>query len=295
MIRVVETGHDHPDKEAPVTRSAVLDPGGVGGNPLNEGIDRGQRPIGKTLGQCPETETVVGVAGGDAGELVVDGPNADPLGEPSEHRISAVEPILHRGCGRLRCRKPLLADQARSAPNRPFEQEVWFFKANTPPDRLNALGGRDHPIEADDQEPTLDATIHAALEHWKRVGGKQVLGLRTELYAGFVDVTALHRLAGDDGLGGLKPETIRRLEQLGEELDGGDRKKSRIRADLKPITGTRLLREWQGVEHVVTVTTDGFEWQGRPYKSLSAIARAITGTRWNGWVFFGLKNHRGRT
>ena len=92
--------------------------------------------------------------------------------------------------------------------------------------------------------------------------------------------------------GGLKPETVRRLERLGEELDGGDRKKSRIRADFHPIAGTRLLREWQGVEHVVTVTVDGFEWQGRPYKSLSAIARAITGTRWNGWVFFGLKSRR---
>ena len=92
--------------------------------------------------------------------------------------------------------------------------------------------------------------------------------------------------------GGLKPETIRRLERLGEELDGGDRKKSRIRADFHPIAGTRLLREWQGVEHVVTVTVHGFEWQGRPYKSLSAIARAITGTRWNGWVFFGLKSRR---
>ncbi len=96
--------------------------------------------------------------------------------------------------------------------------------------------------------------------------------------------------------GGLKPETIRRLERLGEELDGGDRSKRGIRADRdRPIKGTRLLREWQGVEQVVTVTADGFEWQGRPYKSLSAIARAITGTRWNGWVFFGLKNHRGRT
>jgi hypothetical protein len=92
--------------------------------------------------------------------------------------------------------------------------------------------------------------------------------------------------------GGLKPETVRRLERLGEELDGGDRKKSRIRADSHPIAGTRLIREWQGVEHVVTVTVDGFEWQGRPYKSLSAIARAITGTRWNGWVFFGLKSRR---
>ena len=94
--------------------------------------------------------------------------------------------------------------------------------------------------------------------------------------------------------GGLKPETIRRLERLGEELDGGDRSRRSIRLDRdRPITGTRLIREWQGVEHAVTVTAAGFEWQGRPYRSLSAIARAITGTRWNGWVFFGLKNQRG--
>lgn len=92
--------------------------------------------------------------------------------------------------------------------------------------------------------------------------------------------------------GGLKPETIRRLEKLGEDLDGGNPIKRRIRTDIKPITGTRLLREWQGVEHVVTVTADGFEWQGRPYQSLSSIARAITGSRWNGWIFFGLKNRR---
>ena len=95
--------------------------------------------------------------------------------------------------------------------------------------------------------------------------------------------------------GGLKPETIRRLERLGEDLDGGDRKKSRVRADTMPIAGTRLIREWRGVEHVVVVTVDGFEWQGRPYRSLSAIARAITGTRWNGLVFFGLKNRRARS
>ena len=94
--------------------------------------------------------------------------------------------------------------------------------------------------------------------------------------------------------GGLKAETVRRLEALGEQLDGGDRKKSRIRADALPIVGTRLIRDWQGVEQIVTVMVDGLEWQGRPYKSLSAIARAITGTRWNGWVFFGLKRG-GRT
>ena len=95
--------------------------------------------------------------------------------------------------------------------------------------------------------------------------------------------------------GGLKPETLKRLEALGEQLDGVNITTCRIRADRdRPITGTRLLREWQGVEQIVTVTPGGFEWQGRPYKSLSAIARAITGTRWNGWVFFGLKNHKGR-
>jgi hypothetical protein len=94
--------------------------------------------------------------------------------------------------------------------------------------------------------------------------------------------------------GGLKPATVKRLEALGEQLDGGNITTRRIRSDLKPIAGTRLLREWKGIEHIVTVTADGFDWQGRPYRSLSAIARAITGTRWNGWVFFGLKNHRRR-
>jgi hypothetical protein len=89
--------------------------------------------------------------------------------------------------------------------------------------------------------------------------------------------------------GGLKPETIARLEALGEQIDGGNITLRRIRQDQRPIAGTRLLREYQGVEHVVTVTRDGYEHQGRPFRSLSAIARAITGTRWNGWVFFGLR------
>ena len=93
--------------------------------------------------------------------------------------------------------------------------------------------------------------------------------------------------------GGLKPETVRRLEQLGEQLDGGNVVTRRIRTDRKPMAGTRLIRDYQGTEQVVTVLQDGFEWQGRPYQSLSSVARAITGTRWNGWVFFGLKNHKG--
>jgi len=94
--------------------------------------------------------------------------------------------------------------------------------------------------------------------------------------------------------GGLKPETVARLEALGEQLDGGNIVLRRIRSDGRPVPGTRLVREWQGVEHTVTVLRDGFEYEGRPYRSLSAIARAITGTRWNGWTFFGLKAQRGQ-
>jgi len=94
--------------------------------------------------------------------------------------------------------------------------------------------------------------------------------------------------------GGLKPETIARLAALGQQLDGGNMVLRRTRAEEKPISGTRLIRERQGVEHCLTVRDHDYEYQGRPYKSLSAAARAITGTRWNGWVFFGLKNQRGR-
>ena len=93
--------------------------------------------------------------------------------------------------------------------------------------------------------------------------------------------------------GGLKPETRARLKALGEQLDGGNVVLRRIRADSRPLPGTRLVREWQGVQHVVTVRADDFEFEGRPYRSLSAIARHITGTRWNGWTFFGLRQRGG--
>ena len=89
--------------------------------------------------------------------------------------------------------------------------------------------------------------------------------------------------------GGLKPSTVKRLEELGEQLDGGNPKVRSRRVDGRPIAGTKLIREWQGGAHEVIVHCDYFEYQGRPYKSLSHIARQITGTVWNGWAFFGLK------
>jgi hypothetical protein len=93
--------------------------------------------------------------------------------------------------------------------------------------------------------------------------------------------------------GGLKKDTVERLRVLGKQYDGKPGDKLKGRSQRLPIAGTRLIREWRGTEHAVTVRGEDFEFQGRPYKSLSAIAREITGVRWNGWVFFGLKNHCG--
>ena len=55
-----------------------------------------------------------------------------------------------------------------------------------------------------------------------------------------------------------------------------------------PACGGRLLREWNGVTHIVEVEEGGYRWNGETYRSLSAVARAITGTRWSGPRFFGL-------
>ena len=92
--------------------------------------------------------------------------------------------------------------------------------------------------------------------------------------------------------GGLKPETIERLDALADELDAKGRGRKRTFDGNRPLAGTRLIREWNGVDHCVTVLADGYDYQGRKYKSLSAIARAIAGTRWNGPLFFGLRSTR---
>ncbi|RAI46180.1 DUF2924 domain-containing protein [Rhodoplanes roseus] len=103
-----------------------------------------------------------------------------------------------------------------------------------------------------------------------------------------------HRLAyriQELAYGGLKPETIKKLKAIAQDVDGGNPARRQSAKD-RPIAGTRLIREYQGIEHCVTVRDEDFEYQGRPYQSLSAVARAITGTRWNGLLFFGLKNRQ---
>lgn len=92
--------------------------------------------------------------------------------------------------------------------------------------------------------------------------------------------------------GGLDPALRRQLLALRVI---GKAPKNGIEVVLTPPAlrpGVKLLRSWKGVTHHVTVTNDGFSWQDRSYKSLSVIAREITGTSWSGPVFFGLKKSK---
>ena len=85
--------------------------------------------------------------------------------------------------------------------------------------------------------------------------------------------------------GGLSVETKERLRQIAPTLSPKSRHQNEARASFK--TGTRLIREWKGTRHEVTLTADGYEYKGEKYKSLSPIASKITGTHWSGPAFFG--------
>jgi hypothetical protein len=86
--------------------------------------------------------------------------------------------------------------------------------------------------------------------------------------------------------GGLGKATLRKLRTLGKTLRATGRVGATPSLTLKP--GARLVREWRGRSHTVTVTEDGFEYAGANYPSLTKIARKITGAHWSGPRFFGL-------
>ena len=77
------------------------------------------------------------------------------------------------------------------------------------------------------------------------------------------------------------------------DLQGKVKQKLRKNSPERPVAGTRLMREYQGEEHHVTVLHYGFEYRGQRYKSLSRIARIITGQQWSGPLFFGLRRAGG--
>jgi hypothetical protein len=87
--------------------------------------------------------------------------------------------------------------------------------------------------------------------------------------------------------GGLGKATRRKLVTIAKTLRTGGRVAATPNLSLKP--GVRLIREWGGRTHTVTVSEDGFEYGGRSYSSLTTIAKTITGAHWSGPRFFGLK------
>ena len=90
--------------------------------------------------------------------------------------------------------------------------------------------------------------------------------------------------------GCLDHTTRRLLERVANDLSHHTKWGAPAR---KAAPGTLLIREWRGKAHQVTVLDDGVSFRGKHYGSLSAVARLITGTRWSGPLFFGLRNHAG--
>ncbi len=93
-----------------------------------------------------------------------------------------------------------------------------------------------------------------------------------------------------EAFGGLDAVSARRLAEIGATLERDDEYEPKIRRDFSP--GVVLTREWKGTIHKVTVMAQGFQHLGKRYKSLSDIARTITGTRWSGPRFFGLEQKK---
>jgi hypothetical protein len=95
-----------------------------------------------------------------------------------------------------------------------------------------------------------------------------------------------HRMQ-TQAFGDLRPVTRRLLRTIVDAVRTG--KEDGIAPAPRIRPGIKLIRVWQGKTHIVSTLDDSFEWKGSRYRSLSEVARAITGTRWNGLVFFGIK------
>ncbi len=147
-------------------------------------------------------------------------------------------------------------------------------------------GGRPHPA-SEDLSKKLSALAEldtAGLRReWRRLyRSHPPLHIRRDLL-----VLAIAWKLQEKVYGGLTAAQKRKLAGIAEELRNNGNLSADPAIRLKP--GLRLVREWRGETHDVLVLEDGFEWNGERRRSLSAIAREITGTRWSGPRFFGLK------
>jgi hypothetical protein len=128
-----------------------------------------------------------------------------------------------------------------------------------------------------------DLSLEDLRARWRALFGNPVpLSLRRKFLA-----RAVAYQMQVEAYGGLSDSTKKRLQATAAGVRQGNLDVAGITRTMRP--GTQMLRQWKDRTHTVTATNDGFEWNGKTYRSLSAIARQITGTNWNGYVFFGIK------
>lgn len=144
------------------------------------------------------------------------------------------------------------------------------------------------------KRPTLDGLqgmSRADLQDaWVQVVGKPLVqSASREL---LINTIAWHLQAQQ--FGGLSQSVQRKLERLASGIARGEPVRP-LTAALRLRPGTTVERVWRGEIHLVTIGVDGVAYRGRRYRSLSEIARLITGTRWNGPAFFGLRPGNGKT
>jgi hypothetical protein len=161
--------------------------------------------------------------------------------------------------------------------------------------------GNEKKTEPTAKPPSLLARIAALREmpkeqlreQWRTLFGKEPPAYNRP----FMIKRLIYRLQELE-FGGLKTETREHMNQLldnaGLDVLAGRKKakKKRRRDAAELIAGTLLVREWRGRNYEVKVLADGFEYDGRKYRSLSGIAKDITGTSWNGLAFFGLSTQK---
>lgn len=127
----------------------------------------------------------------------------------------------------------------------------------------------------------------ALKDEWRRLYGSPLPKKARRTFL----ISAVAYRTQEQVLGGLKPETKRLLDQVAEEVRAGRKVEIKPKPSRK---GTVLVREWHGVTHQVEILERGVRYQDRHYRSLSEVARAITGGHWSGPAFFGLKK-RGKS
>jgi hypothetical protein len=146
--------------------------------------------------------------------------------------------------------------------------------------RSPALGGETLAAEI---ASLAKLDIDELRERWKTMCGKAP---SREIGRSFLTRAIAYRLQ-ERAYGGLKPSTSRLLARAAEENATGSSKRPQTRM---AQSGTILIREWQGTAHRVTMLDDGVSFKGKRYRSLSEVAREITGSRWSGPRFFGLRS-----